>query len=617
MGRNARFARDIIRVAGEYGLFMSWQLLSENYAAIACSADNEALFDTVCEYGEYVIPMHEMNCEFSKYIDHLSALGLWLSGSTANWGVEAQSWYWADAGLNKPGTYEPGSLEMPGGMYSIMFMLGAVGGATAYSVEPSWDIWPGPNEWRFNEWIVPTFRRLVTERLIPDRSQVLEVTPVAYQLPRCERHSQFHAVSEDLDFDHNAGRLIRATYGVYDRARDPEIIPNNARYGWFPVLPTKTPEASLAQFRHIIKPGDLPTIAAAREHMEQFYPPVDRGTAWSHIVGPLIFAANTHENWFVPESVKLQVPRRSDGLRIERAGASSILRWRRNDGDRAYRVWRLRQNEEICITPEPLSVNEYVLPATEPGDEYAVSAFTSATETLEGTLHLHQFLILNRYESRRSAWVNLAGGSAENPRFFEEFQPESDDIRKAEEVSAACSAVEDIASPAQTSDDPDAASKRAVIDGLIGWKQSIEAEDLDAILGWYASDYREPDGRGIDWVNAAFRLVLRKYMMEQFQRVYSEWGAIPGWQYPAFRLLVRDWKSIQPDEVLVDVVAHMWAGGGPEMEPSDMFNHPFGRPHTMTMTWKRTDEGWRIACTDPAFLRIEDTAIFRFRYQGW
>ncbi len=40
---------------------MSWQLMRDNYAAIGCSGDNEALFDTIIEYSDYVIPMHEMN----------------------------------------------------------------------------------------------------------------------------------------------------------------------------------------------------------------------------------------------------------------------------------------------------------------------------------------------------------------------------------------------------------------------------------------------------------------------------------------------------------------------------------------------------------------------------
>jgi len=85
MGRNARYARDIIELAGERGLFMSWQLMRDNWAAIGCSVDNEALFDTISSHAANVIPTHEMNCEFCKPIDHLGAMGLWMSGATAQW----------------------------------------------------------------------------------------------------------------------------------------------------------------------------------------------------------------------------------------------------------------------------------------------------------------------------------------------------------------------------------------------------------------------------------------------------------------------------------------------------------------------------------------------------
>ena len=65
------------------------------------------------------------------------------------------------------------------------------------------------------------------------------------------------------------------------------------------------------------------------------------------------------------------------------------------------------------------------------------------------------------------------------------------------------------------------------------------------------------------------------------------------------------------------VVAEMWAGGGPELEPSDMLKHPISGDKTMIMTWTRTPDGWRISRTDPPFLRMEQIVLFRHRYQGW
>ena len=60
-----------------------------------------------------------------------------------------------------------------------------------------------------------------------------------------------------------------------------------------------------------------------------------------------------------------------------------------------------------------------------------------------------------------------------------------------------------------------------------------------------------------------------------------------------------------------------WAGSGPEMESSDTFRNPFGsRFNTLQMVWTRGADDWKIHRTTPAFLRMEETGIFRFRYQG-
>jgi hypothetical protein len=351
--------------------------------------------------------------------------------------------------------------------------------------------------------------------------------------------------------------------------------------------------------------------------MDRYFPPVDRGDAWSVLVGPLVVAANTHENWFVPESVKLTVPRRPDGVRIERRETGHVLVWNAYEGDRGYRVWRLRDGEETCLTEEPVAEPEFLIGESAPSDRCAVSAITSASEAIEGTLHLHQFVIFSRRESRRSAWVNEAGDSVERFRFAETLAGASEEILANERRCAECSPVEDLASPFVGEEDPKAATKREVMGAMLGWKRAIEAEDIERILRFYADDYREPDGRTTESVTAAFRLVFRRYMTEQMERLSREWGSMPGWHCPAMRLFVRNWVSVAKDRVEVDTVAHLWAGGGPEMEPSDIFNHPIGRPKTCVFVWKRAAEGWKIAETKPPFMTIEDTGVFRFRYQGW
>ena len=613
MGRNARYARDVIRIAGEHGLFMSFQLMRDNYAAIGCSADNEALFDTIVEYSDYVIPAHEMNSEFTKQLDHLAAMGMWVSGATQQWGIEAQSWYWSDNAYGEPGQCIPGSLEMPGGLYAIMFLFGAIGGATVYSIEPPQDIWPGPGGWRFTEHLAPVFRRLITERLIPSREDVVAASPVAYHLPRCNRPDEYGRVLDDLDFDHSEGRLLRATYGVFDRARDSEIVPNTPRYPLIPVLPTKTPRDVLDRFDLVLRPGDIESVEHARELVDPHFPPVDRGEAWSQSVGPLIVAANTHENWYAPESMRIAVPMKPDGL----AWDEGTLSWNAHDGDVGYHVWRLREGVATRLTTTPLDEPRFSLDGAAAGDAHAVSAVTSATERLEGTLHLHDYMILSALESPRTPWFTAAGGATESARIGETLPGATDAVAERERRCAECTAVEDLASPVIALDDPHRETKRAVMRAMVEWKRAIEAEDVEAALGWYSPDYREPNGRTAESMRVALETLLWSRLRQRFGEIADEWGRIAAWRNPVVRMFVRNWDDVSRDRVVVSVVREMWAGAGSELEPSDMIKVPFGEPNETAMAWTRAGDSWRIATTDPPFLQAEHLVPFRYTYQGW
>ena len=613
MGRNARYLRDATRLCGEYGLFMSWQEMGENLVAVGCSANNEALFETICEYGEYVIPTHAMNGAVSKYMGHLGGMGLWLSGATDQWGVEGQSWYWHDCGYGTPGQCTGGSLAMPGGIYATMYLLGASAGASVFSVEPGSDFWVGETK----DWIESTFKRILNERLIPSRADMVAKTPVVYHMSLCEKPIDFHKISADLDFDRHEGKLIRGTYGVFDRARDAEMIPNTPRYGWIPVLPAKTPDWVLHQFDRVIRTGEISSVEHATEIANEHFPEVDRGTAWSYVAGPLAVAANTHENWFVPETVKLTVPKRPTNARVAQTSDGWSLEWDPSEGDQGYHVWRLRNDREERLTDEPVTQATFALDEATDGDLFAVSAITSAEETIEGTLHLHQFLILSTRESRRSLWVSTSADiePVERPRFGEAIPDATPEILADEARCSECHPVQDLASPVISSDDPDGPIKREMMDTLLGWKQAIEAEDVDRILSFYADDYVEPDGRTTESVGVVFRSIFQKYMGEAIEHLVERWGAVSAaWRSTAMRLFVREWRSVSPDRIEVDCQINMMAGGGPEMEPSDTFKV---RHQKLQMIWTRGADGWKIHRTTPAFLRMENTGIYRFRYQGW
>ena len=423
-------------------------------------------------------------------------------------------------------------------------------------------------------------------------------------------------VLDDLDIDHGNGMLARAAYGVFDRTREVEMIPNNPRYGFIPALPATTTPDVLARFGRVLKPGEAASPEEWLAILDACFPPVDRGAAWSRISGPIAVAANTHENWFVPEAVRLELPARPADVRIVVGDGTTAIAWSHRKGDRAYRVWRLRDGVETLLGET--SGTTYPLDDVQPDDRFAASAVTAATEKVAGTLHLHDFLLYSTRESRRSAWIDIRGQKIERTRIGEGFHAPAENVLTAERRCAECAAVEDLASPTIAPDDPHAAVKREVTEAIIGWRHAIEREDISGILACYDPRYCEPDGRTAESVGVAFRSLFWRYLEERAGSVALDWGTVYAWRNPVLRVLVRGWPVVGADRVEVDTVATLLAGGGPEMEPSDMFAHPWDRKTDLRMTWRRgTDGVWRILATTPAFLRMEDVAIFRWCYQGW
>ena len=215
---------------------------------------------------------------------------------------------------------------------------------------------------------------------------------------------------------------------------------------------------------------------------------------------------------------------------------------------RGYHLWRRNGRGERRLTKEPLTDNRIILDNAAPDDYFSVSAVTSEKETIEGTLHLHDFLILKARESRCPSWVSKTGAVQQMARFGEGFPADSEEIAAKEKRAAECTSVEDLASPAVAAGDTDGAVKREVMQAMAEWKAAVEGEDVDAVVAFYADGYREPDGRTVESVRVAYRSILRKYLGDALARQKDGWGVFTAWQSPVLRLFVRQWHDVKEIE---------------------------------------------------------------------
>lgn len=91
-----------------------------------------------------------------------------------------------------------------------MVLMAAMTGATVFSFEPEWDLWSSqPNGHVGAEVIWPLLQRVVEQRLVATKEEVLAHTHVAYQLRRSATLADFHAQIDDVDPVSGEGGLRR------------------------------------------------------------------------------------------------------------------------------------------------------------------------------------------------------------------------------------------------------------------------------------------------------------------------------------------------------------------------------------------------------------------------
>ena len=117
--------------------------------------------------------------------------GLWICGLAGNWGINPDSWSWWETGRGKLFGPEGDSREFdpakcwvtyPEAQVSMALYEAAIAGATVFAIfeHPSYEVaQEGTLTPCFRKEILPTLKKIVSDRLIPDRDQVRKKTKVA------------------------------------------------------------------------------------------------------------------------------------------------------------------------------------------------------------------------------------------------------------------------------------------------------------------------------------------------------------------------------------------------------------------------------------------------------
>ncbi len=582
----ARYAMDIIEMAGRHGKYLSISLQGLKWMHIGADVLNQPLLEKIREYGAYVLPVNE-HIGPQHLPRQTSVWGIWMAGITEHWGVEPQSWWFENARMITPGVFGQYQADntrgMPPQLYRAMILQGALLGAAVYQFEPFWDLFDYDNARCWRDVIAPTLLEVIQRRLIPDKEELFEKAKVAYQYQAARDINEFHENLRDVDWIHEEGHLARAAYGLWERFLEHELIPNKDRYFFIPLLPPATSPEILERFEHVIRPGECDSEQAYQSLLDKYYPPKNTGTAWVCGVHGHTYVMQSHENLYEQQTYRVELPTAVRGAHAEWTDAGLLLRWPEDAGATEYLVYRWQGG----TMPEVLRARqaEFLDGEAEKGKEYvyAVHARTSSREVVEGTVNYLDYLV---FSETVSAPAELIRVNSEGMSQLQSLGQPKDDRPVQQEVYPAFEGAEG----------PHREIAGEIVQRIDMFKAAYDAADGRKLTALYAEKYQDPNG----------------YRLEYAGRAWKWWF----FRNNAFCFLrqIRRW-DFSGYEATGQVRVHMFALCR-ALRRDDL---PFGSgydgtlriPRTPTeevwFTWVRESDGqWRILSTDPALPNFQE-----------
>ncbi len=320
-----RYLIDLIKLCGEHGALVNWMEMGYPYERdhiFTIAGRDPELSDAISKYGDCVVLTDKNNGWGRFYETRSLVMGMWVAGVIANWGLNAEDWWWYEQGYGAPYTpskgrrgyarhlaagfavtkgWEMGSeLSSPDILFAQNVLLAMAGGATVYSFEspahamatrdasgtlrltPAW-----------NNAIYPLLKAALDYNLIPNREQVRAKIKVAYQ--------DSGAPGTELDAPGEA--LYRPLYGgstpdevIMKNDLSPDLFPRTGRYYFLPVLPKLAPAATHSLFPNIIVPHEFPDAESERAYFDKLYLLESTGQALVIHIDDAWFVTNWHEN---------------------------------------------------------------------------------------------------------------------------------------------------------------------------------------------------------------------------------------------------------------------------------------------------------------------------------
>ena len=300
----------LIKLCGKYGLPFLYTDGNRNDIDFPAVIKRVDYMTTIREYSDYVIFSYKQNHANASYTCYGSILGAWKEGAVKRIGLQAENWYWNDAGFcddigHYHGYLQGNEQQIPAAFTAQMLLAGVSFGATYYSLEgEGWLIEDRDNgDYELSPQgiaFLSMFRAVIQNRLIPSKEKVLSQIKAAVRAD---------GLSGDWGDAWTGGIFRRTFQNLYDIRHTKELFPKQTRYFYLPFM-TNRPEAfsDLVQIdaASIQDPDEMNRI------LDPLYPVWFDGDAYVTGSDRVYIIMNSNENTDLSQSFSVDIRPRDE-----------------------------------------------------------------------------------------------------------------------------------------------------------------------------------------------------------------------------------------------------------------------------------------------------------------
>ena len=300
-----RIYRRVIMLCGKYGIPFLHTDGNRNDIDLASVIRRPVFTKILREYSEYVVFSYKQNHANASYTCYGAILGAWMGGLAGNIGIQAENWYWNDAGFcddigGYHGYLQGNEQQIPAVFSAQMLLPGISLGACYYSLEgEGWMIqMRGTDEYEYSPQGIAALsllRFVIDHRLIPAKQEVIAGIRAAVDAD---------GYGKDWGDAWEGGIFRNLFQNLYGIIHTKELFPKQLRYFYLPFVTDKKEDFSdccVINAEEVKKPEDANRI------LNELYPKWFDGDAYVTYTGKNLVIMNSMENTDKPQWYRVRM----------------------------------------------------------------------------------------------------------------------------------------------------------------------------------------------------------------------------------------------------------------------------------------------------------------------